>query len=85
MNTRIAAMVITILAAMSLAAPSFAADDAAAVKKDLFTVITLQGLPCGEVVSYTTKTDNDHLVVCKDGNRYHVYVNAQGRVMVEKP
>ena len=84
MNTRIAAMVITILAAMSFAAPSFAADDAA-VKKDLFTVITLQGLPCGEVVSYTTKTDNDHLVVCKDGNRYHVYVNAQGRVMVEKP
>ncbi|MEO8345735.1 MAG: hypothetical protein ABI607_08580 [Betaproteobacteria bacterium] len=84
MNVRIAGLVITILAAMCFAAPSLAADNDVAVKKDLFTVITLQGLPCGEVVSYTTKTDNDHRVVCKDGNRYHVYVNAQGRVVVEK-
>ena len=84
MNTRIAGWAITILAATCFGAPSLAADDAS-VKKDLFTVITLQGLPCGEVVSYTTKNDNDHTVVCKDGNRYHVYVNAQGRVVVEKP
>ncbi len=83
MNARIAGWVFTVLSALSFATPSLAADDAA-VKKDLFTVITLQGLPCGEVVSYTTKSDNDHLVVCKDGNRYHVYVNAQGRVVVEK-
>lgn len=83
MNTRVTKWVITVLAALSLAAPTLAADDAA-VKKDLFTVITLQGLPCGEVVSYTTKSDNDHVAVCKDGNRYHVYVNAQGRVVVEK-
>ena len=83
MNLRIAGWVITILSATSFAVPSLAADDAA-VKKDLFTVIPLQGLPCGEVVSYTTKNDNDHLAVCKDGNRYHVYVNAQGRVVVEK-
>ena len=83
MNVRIAGL-ITILAAAAYAAPSLAADNDAGVKKDLFTVITLQGLPCGEVLSYTTKTDNDHMVVCKDGNRYHVYVNAQGRVVVEK-
>jgi hypothetical protein len=83
MNTRIAGLVITIVATTCFEAPSLAADDAS-VKKDLFTVITLQGLPCGEVVSYTTKSDNDHTVVCKDGNRYHVYVNAQGRVVVEK-
>ena len=83
MNTRSAGWAITILAATCFATSSFAADDAS-VKKDLFTVITLQGLPCGEVVSYTTKNDNDHAVVCKDGNRYHVYVNAQGRVVVEK-
>ena len=83
MNTRSAGLVITIVAATCFGAPSLAADDAA-VKKDLFTVITLKGLPCGEVVSYTTKNDNDHAVVCKDGNRYHVYVNAQGRVVVEK-
>jgi hypothetical protein len=84
MNERIVLGAITILTAASLAAPTFAANDDATVKKDLFTVITLQGLPCGEVVSYTTKTDNDHVAVCKDGNRYHVYVNAQGRVVVDK-
>ncbi len=72
-----------IVMAACLAAPSLAADDDA-VKKDLFTVITLQGMPCGEVVSFTTKSDNDHVAVCKDGNRYHVFVNAQGRVVVEK-
>jgi len=54
------------------------------VKKDLFTVITLQGLPCGEVISVTSRSDNDHIAACKDGNRYHVYLNAQGRVVVEK-
>ncbi len=83
MNTRIAGLAITIFAAAFFATASLAADDAS-VRKDLFTVITLQGLPCGEVVSYTTKNDNDHVAVCKDGNRYHVYVNAQGRVVVEK-
>ena len=72
-----------IVTAACVAAPTFAADDES-VKKDLFTVITLQGLPCGEVVSFTTKSDNDHMAVCKDGNRYHVFVNAQGRVVVEK-
>jgi hypothetical protein len=66
-----------------LPAPSLAADDAA-TRKDLFTVITLQGLPCGEVVSVVTRGDNDHVASCKDGNRYRVFVNAQGRVVVEK-
>ncbi len=74
---------IAILAALCVAGPAIAADDDA-VKKDLFTVITLQGMPCGEVVSVTTKSENDHVAVCKDGNRYHIYVNAQGRVIVEK-
>jgi hypothetical protein len=50
----------------------------------LFTVIALQGLPCGEVVSVTTKGNDDHIATCRDGNRYHVYLNAQGRVVVEK-
>ena len=72
-----------ILTAASFAAFALAADDAS-VKKDLFTVITLQGLPCGEVVSVMTRGDNDHLASCKDGNRYRVFLNAQGRVVVEK-
>jgi hypothetical protein len=83
MTTRVTGIAITILAVTSFAAPSLAADDASA-KKDLFTVITLQGLPCGEVVNVTTKGDNDHIASCKDGNRYHVFLNAEGRVVVEK-
>jgi hypothetical protein len=69
--------------AACFSASAFAADDAA-LRKDLFTVITLQGLPCGEVLSVTTRADNDHVASCKDGNRYHVFLNAQGRVVVEK-
>jgi hypothetical protein len=83
MNKRAMRHSIAILTAACFAAPALATDDAA-VKKDLFTVITLQGLPCGEVVSVTTRGDNDHIASCKDGNRYHVFLNAQGRVVVEK-
>ena len=83
MTTRVARIAIAIVTATYFPALSLAADDAS-VKKDLFTVIALQGLPCGEVVSVTTKGDNDHIATCKDGNRYHVFLNAQGRVVVEK-
>jgi hypothetical protein len=83
MKMRMKNSLVTILTVACVAAPSFAADDES-VRKDLFTVITLQGMPCVEVVSFTTKNDNDHVAVCKDGNRYHVFVNAQGRVVVEK-
>jgi hypothetical protein len=83
MNARMTGWVITVFASLCLAGTSLADDDVS-VRKDLFTVITLHGLPCGEVVNYTTKSDNDHVAVCKDGNRYHVFVNAQGRVVVEK-
>ncbi|MGZ5037614.1 MAG: hypothetical protein ACXWG1_09235 [Usitatibacter sp.] len=65
------------------AAVALAADDPAQLK-DLTAVIALHGQPCGEVVSYVAKGENDFVATCKDGNRYHVYVNAQGRVVVEK-
>jgi len=83
MNSRMLRHAIALSMAAWLPAQSLAADDAA-TRKDLFTVITLQGLPCGEVVSVTTRGDNDHVASCKDGNRYHVFLNAQGRVVVEK-
>jgi hypothetical protein len=83
MNKCVARYANSFLMAACVASPSLAADDAS-VKKDLFTVITLQGLPCGEVVNVTSRGDNDHVASCKDGNRYHVFVNAQGRVVVEK-
>ena len=83
MRTCVMGVAITILTTTCFAALSLAADDAS-VKKDLFTVITLQGMPCVEVTNVTTKGDNDHIASCKDGNRYHVFLSAQGRVVVEK-
>jgi hypothetical protein len=69
---------------MTLAAePAIAADDAA-VRKDLTAVIALQGLPCGEVVGVVRQGENDYLASCKDGNRYRVFVDPQGRVVVQK-
>jgi len=66
-------------------ASSLAADDEEAmVKKDLFIVITLQRLPCGEVVSFTTTSETDHVALCKDGNRYRVFLNDAERVVVVK-
>ncbi len=62
---------------------SLAADDAALLK-DLTSVIALLGLPCGEVVSATRLKDNDHIATCKNGNRYRVFVNAEGRVVAQK-
>jgi hypothetical protein len=52
--------------------------------KDLTAVIALQGLPCGQVTKVTTRGENDYLATCQDGNRYRVFVNADGRVVVEK-
>jgi len=73
-----------ILSAIALfAGPSQAADDPA-VLKDLTAVIALQGQPCGQVVSAAKQGDNDYVAACQDGSRYHVFVNAQGRVVVQK-
>ena len=65
------------------ASPAPAADDPA-VLKDLTAVIALQGQPCGQVVSFTKQADNDYVASCQDGSRYRVFVNAQGRVVVQK-
>ena len=81
MNTR--ASLATLAFAAALAASAAAADDAT-VKKDLTAVIALQGLPCGQVTEVRTLGDNDYIASCQDGNRYHVFVNAQGRVVAQK-
>jgi hypothetical protein len=73
----------TLTIAAVLAAGAAAADDAT-VKKDLTAVIALQGLPCGQVTEVRTLGDNDYVASCQDGNRYHVFVNAQGRVVAQK-
>ena len=75
----------TIAVSILCACASLAAGaaDEAAQRQDLTAVIALQGKPCGEVVSYVAKGDNDFVATCKDGNRYRVYVK-EGRVAVEK-
>jgi hypothetical protein len=67
----------------SFAALASYADDDPKQRQDLSAVIALQGKPCGEVVSYVAKADNDYVATCKDGNKYRVYVK-DGRVIVEK-
>ena len=54
------------------------------VAQDLTAVIALQGHPCGQVVSVATQAENDYLATCQNGNRYRVFVNPAGRVIVEK-
>ena len=86
MNTRhpaSAAIVLFAAALAALAAPASAADDAAALK-DMTAVIALLGLPCGQAVAVTPLKENDNIVTCKDGNRYRVFLNAEGRVVAQK-
>jgi hypothetical protein len=59
---------------------SYAAD----IGNDLKATIVLQGQSCDQVVQQTRNGDSDYNVACKDGNRYHVFVNTQGRVVVQK-
>jgi hypothetical protein len=87
MRNRTIALAHSLLVIACLAAPSFAAQDNqddATLKKDLTAVIALHGLPCGEVVAVTVQARNDYLASCKDGNKYRVYENDKGRVVVEK-
>ncbi len=83
MKRRIGGWTIVALFATLLAVPSRAADDAALLK-DLTSVIALLALPCGQVVSATRLKDNDHIATCQDGNRYRVFINAEGRVVAQK-
>jgi hypothetical protein len=83
MMTRAKEWVLAAVAAMLMAGPAVA-QESAAVLKDLTAVIALQGLPCGQVVGASKQGENDYLASCQDGNRYRVFTNAQGRVVVQK-
>lgn len=77
------ARVVAAVIATVCAVPAYAADNGT-LAKDLTATISLLGLPCGQVISVTTQGDRDHLATCSNGNRYRIYVNAQGRVAAEK-
>lgn len=82
MTRRMTALVFSLFV---LAAPLVAQQqDTDELKKDLTAVIALQGMPCGEVTSVTVLKQNDYAASCKDGNKYRVYENDKGRIIVEK-
>jgi hypothetical protein len=83
MNKRIVVVAFAMTVAALSAVPAFADDDAT-LKKDLTAVIALHGLPCGQVVAVKVQAENDYAASCQDRNRYHVYLNGAGRVVVEK-
>ena len=83
MTTRAKGWALAGVAAMLMAGPAVA-QESAAVLKDLTAVIALQGLPCGQVVRATKQGESDYIASCQDGNRYRVFTNAQGRVVVQK-
>jgi len=83
MGHRSADVIAALLAAMVLASSAALAEDDS-MAKDLKATIALQGFPCDQIISSRRNGDSDYVATCKDGNSYHVFVNAQGRVIVQK-
>ena len=54
------------------------------IGKDLGATIALQGMSCDKVVESKRNGDSDYTARCANGNRYHVFVDANGRVVVQK-
>ena len=81
MALRISAPLLT-LAASLIGVPGLADD--AALGKDLKATIALQGMACDQLLTAKRNGDSDYTAACKDGNRYHIFVNPQGRVIVQK-
>lgn len=80
---------VRVLALISVMTTPYGASFAAAasdvtVAKDLTAVIALQDFPCGQVVSSSQQGADDYVATCEDGNRYRVFVNAEGRIIVQK-
>ncbi len=78
---------ITALALLTTALLASAASQAAeepSFAQDMKATIVLHGQPCDQIVNVQRIGDSDYNATCKDGNRYHVFVDAQGRVVVQK-
>ena len=82
MRPRLLVLALPLLALLG-SAPAIAAE-APAFGNDLKATIALQGFPCDQVVNVQRNADSDYTAACRDGNRYHVYVDAAGRVVVKK-
>ncbi len=72
---------IAALGTLLLAGAAVAADQ---IGNDLKATIALQGMPCDQIAQVKRNGDSDYTATCRDGNRYHVFIDAQGRVVVQK-
>jgi len=70
------------LALLGVTLPVAAADPSPG--QDLKATIVLNGFPCDQVVNSKRNADSDYTAACKDGNRYRVFVDSTGRVIVKK-
>ena len=73
-----------LLVILFLSATRPALADGPSSGQDLQATIVLNGQPCDQVVGVKRNADSDYVATCKDGNRYRVFVNPQGRVVVQK-
>ncbi len=71
-------------AVVMLGSPWLQAAEPPSLGKDLTATIVLQGLPCDKVTDAKRNGDSDYTASCQDGNRYHVFVDSSGRVVVKK-
>lgn len=81
MRQRILFIASSVLILQAASAP-LRADDAT-FGNDLMATIALQGKRCDKLIKVKRNGDSDYSVVCQDGNRYHIFVNTEGRVMVQ--
>jgi hypothetical protein len=73
-----------LLVLLAFSATRTALADGPSSGQDLQATIVLNGQPCDQVVGVKRNGDSDYVAICKDGNRYRVFVNPQGKVVVQK-
>ena len=83
LNRRLKALAL-ILSLSALNATTASAAESVTLLNDLTSTLAVLNLPCDKVVSAAPQAANDHIATCKDGNRYRIFVNPQGRVVATK-
>ncbi len=77
-------MTLVPLTLVAAGAASLAAASAPSSAEDLKATIVLNGQSCDQVVDIKRNADSHYAVSCKDGHRYHVFLDPRGRVVVAK-
>jgi hypothetical protein len=80
----LARSILAFLALVLLGSTGVVAAQGASSGEDLKATIALHGFPCDQVVDSKRNADSDYTATCKNGNRYHIFVDATGRVVVKK-